>query len=156
MSKTITTFLILIISAVIVLSMSASLKRGFDNGNKTGKAVENELNQNSAIKMDMRENGESGRMDDDGNMQYDGIVSAAEVMDEILSSGYGVTFYLNGVKLNTLTYQGIALMSYIKEYDGMALYSSTLPVRLEKGKDYERVYKQNEGGKVIEIKYRRE
>lgn len=156
MSKTITTFLILIISAVIVLSMSASLKRGFDNGNKTGKAVENELNKNSAIKMDMMENGESGRMDDDGNMQYDGIVSAAEVMDEILSSGYGVTFYLNGVKLNTLTYQGIALMSYIKEYDGMALYSSTLPVRLEKGKDYERVYKQNEGGKVIEIKYRRE
>lgn len=156
MSKTITTFLILIISAVIVLSMSASLKRGFDNGNKTGKAVENELNQNSAIKMDMMENGESGRMDDDGNMQYDGIVSAAEVMDEILSSGYGVTFYLNGVKLNTLTYQGIALMSYIKGYDGMALYSSTLPVRLEKGKDYERVYKQNEGGKVIEIKYRRE
>ena len=111
MSKTITTFLILIISAVIVLSMSASLKRGFDNGNKTGKAVENELNQNSAIKMDMMENGESGRMDDDGNMQYDGIVSAAEVMDEILSSGYGVTFYLNGVKLNTLTYQGIALIS---------------------------------------------
>ena len=106
--------------------------------------------------MDMMENGESGRMDDDGNMQYDGIVSAAEVMDEILSSGYGVTFYLNGVKLNTLTYQGIALMSYIKEYDGMALYSSTLPVRLEKGKDYERVYKQNEGGKVTEIKYRRE
>lgn len=156
MSKTITTFLILIISAVIVLSMSASLKRGFDNGNKTGKAVENELNQNSAIKMDMMENGESERMDDDGNMQYDGIVSAAEVMDEILSSGYGVTFYLNGVKLNTLTYQGIALMSYIKEYDGMALYSSTLPVRLEKGKDYERVYKQNEGGKVTEIKYRRE
>lgn len=156
MSKTITTFLILIISAVIVLSMSASLKRGFDNGNKTGKAVENELNQNSAIKMDMMENGESGRMDDDGNMQYDGIVSAAEVMDEILSSGYGVTFYLNGVKLNTLTYQGIALMSYLKEYDGMALYSSTLPVRLEKRKDYERVYKQNEGGKVIEIKYRRE
>ena len=156
MSKTITTFLILIISAVIVLSMSASLKRGFDNGNKTGKAVENELNQNSAIKMDMMENGESGRMDDDGNMQYDGIVSAAEVMDEILSSGNGVTFYLNGVKLNTLTYQGIALMSYLKEYDSMALYSSTLPVRLEKGKDYERVYKQNEGGKVIEIKYRRE
>lgn len=156
MSKTITTFLILIISAVIVLSMSASLKRGFDNGNKTGKAVENELNQNSAIKMDMMENGESGRMDDDGNMQYDGIVSAAEVMDEILSSGNGVTFYLNGVKLNTLTYQGIALMSYLKEYDGMALYSSTLPVRLEKEKDYERVYKQNEGGKVIEIKYRRE
>lgn len=156
MSKTITTFLILIISAVIVLSMSASLKRGFDNGNKTGKAVENELNQNSAIKMDMMENGESGRTDDDGNMQYDGTVSAAEVMDEILSSGNGVTFYLNGVKLNTLTYQGIALMSYLKEYDGMALYSSTLPVRLEKGKDYERVYKQNEGGKVIEIKYRRE
>lgn len=156
MSKTITTFLILIVSAAIVLSMSASLKRGFDNGNKTGKAVENELNQNSAIKMDMMENGESGRMDDDGNMQYDGIVSAAEVMDEILSSGYGVTFYLNGVKLNTLTYQGIALMSYLKEYDGMALYSSTLPVRIEKGKDYERVYKQNEGGKVIEIKYRRE
>lgn len=156
MSKTITTFLILIISAVIVLSMSASLKRGFDNGNKTGKAVENELNQNSAIKMDMMENGESGRTDDDGNMQYDGIVSAAEVMDEILSSGNGVTFYLNGVKLNTLTYQGIALMSYLKEYDGMALYSSTLPVRLEKRKDYERVYKQNEGGKVIEIKYRRE
>lgn len=156
MSKTITTFLILIISAVIVLSMSASLKRGFDNGNKTGKAVENELNQNSAIKMDMMENGESGRMDDDGNMQYDGTVSAAEVMDEILSSGNGVTFYLNGVKLNTLTYQGIALMSYLKEYDGMALYSSTLPVRLEKRKDYERVYKQNEGGKVIEIKYRRE
>lgn len=156
MSKTITTFLILIISAVIVLSMSASLKRGFDNGNKTGKAVENELNQNSAIKMDMMENGESGRMDDDGNMQYDGIVSAAEVMDEILSSGNGVTFYLNGVKLNTLTYQGIALMSYLKEYDGMALYSSTLPVRIEKRKDYERVYKQNEGGKVIEIKYRRE
>lgn len=156
MSKTITTFLILIISAVIVLSMSASLKRGFDNGNKTGKAVENELNQNSAIKMDMMENDESGRMDDEGNMQYDGIVSAAEVMDEILSSENGVTFYLNGVKLNTLTYQGIALMSYIKEYDGMALYSSTLPVRLEKGKDYERVYKQNEGGKVKEIKYRRE
>lgn len=156
MSKTITTFLILIISAVIVLSMSASLKRGFDNGNKTGKAVENELNQNSAIKMDMMENGESGRTDDDGNMQYDGTVSAAEVMDEILSSGNGVTFYLNGVKLNTLTYHGIALMSYLKEYDGMALYSSTLPVRLEKGKDYERVYKQNEGGKVIEIKYRRE
>lgn len=156
MSKTITTFLILIISAVIVLSMSASLKRGFDNGNKTGKAVENELNQNSAIKMDMMENGESGRTDDDGNMQYDGIVSAAEVMDEILSSGNGVTFYLNGVKLNTLTYQGIALMSYLKEYDSMALYISTLPVRLEKGKDYERVYKQNEGGKVIEIKYRRE
>lgn len=156
MSKTITTFLILIISAVIVLSMSASLKRGFDNGNKTGKAVENELNQNSAIKMDMMENGESGRTDDDGNMQYDGIVSAAEVMDEILSSGNGVTFYLNGVKLNTLTYQGIALMSYLKEYDSMALYSSTFPVRLEKGKDYERVYKQNEGGKVIEIKYRRE
>lgn len=156
MSKTITTFLILIISAAIVLSMSASLKRGFDNGNKTGKAVENELNQNSAIKMDMMENGESGRTDDDGNMQYDGIVSAAEVMDEILSSGNGVTFYLNGVKLNTLTYQGIALMSYLKEYDSMALYSSTLPVRLEKGKDYERVYKQNEGGKVIEIKYRRE
>lgn len=156
MSKTITTFLILIVSAAIVLSMSASLKRGFDNGNKTGKAVENELNQNSAIKMDMMENGESGRMDDDGNMQYDGIVSAAEVMDEILSSGNGVTFYLNGVKLNTLTYQGIALMSYLKEYDGMALYSSTLPVRIEKGKDYERVYKQNEGGKVIEIKYRRE
>ncbi len=156
MSKTITTFLILIISAVIVLSMSASLKRGFDNGNKTGKAVDNELNQNSSIEMDMMENGESGRMDDEGNMQYDGIVSAAEVMDEILSSGNGVTFYLNGVKLNTLTYQGIALMSYLKEYDGMALYSSTLPVRLEKGKDYERVYKQNEGGKVIEIKYRRE
>ena len=156
MSKTITTFLILIVSAAIVLSMSASLKRGFDNGNKTGKAVENELNQNSAIKMDMMENGESGETDDDGNMQYDGIVSAAEVMDEILSSGNGVTFYLNGVKLNTLTYQGIALMSYIKEYDGMALYSSTLPVRLEKGKDYERVYKQNEGGKVTEIKYRRE
>lgn len=156
MSKTITTFLILIVSAAIVLSMSASLKRGFDNGNKTGKAVENELNQNSAIKMDMMENGESGRMDDDGNMQYDGIVSAAEVMDEILSSGNGVTFYLNGVKLNTFTYQGIALMSYLKEYDGMALYSSTLPVRIEKGKDYERVYKQNEGGKVIEIKYRRE
>lgn len=156
MSKTITTFLILIISAVIVLSMSASLKRGFDNGNKTGKAVENELNQNSAIKMDMMENDESGRMDDEGNMQYDGIVSAAEVMDEILSSENGVTFYLNGVKLNTLTYQGIALMSYLKEYDGMALYSSTLPVRLEKEKDYERVYKQNEGGKVIEIKYRRE
>lgn len=156
MSKTITTFLILIVSAAIVLSMSASLKRGFDNGNKTGKAVENELNQNSAIKMDMMENDESGRMDDEGNMQYDGIVSAAEVMDEILSSENGVTFYLNGVKLNTLTYQGIALMSYIKEYDGMALYSSTLPVRLEKGKDYERVYKQNEGGKVIEIKYRRE
>lgn len=156
MSKTITTFLILIISAVIVLSMSASLKRGFDNGNKTGKAVENELNQNSAIKMDMMENGESGRTDDDGNMQYDGTVSAAEVMDEILSFGNGVTFYLNGVKLNTLTYHGIALMSYLKEYDGMALYSSTLPVRLEKGKDYERVYKQNEGGKVIEIKYRRE
>ena len=144
MSKTITTFLILIVSAAIVLSMSASLKRGFDNGNKTGKAVENELNQNSAIKMDMMENDESGRMDDEGNMQYDGIVSAAEVMDEILSSENGVTFYLNGVKLNTLTYQGIALMSYIKEYDGMALYSSTLPVRLEKGKDYERVYKQNE------------
>lgn len=156
MSKTITTFLILIVSAAIVLSMSASLKRGFDNGNKTGKAVENELNQNSAIKMDMMENGESGETDDDGNMQYDGIVSAAEVMDEILSSENGVTFYLNGVKLNTLTYQGIALMSYIKEYDGMALYSSTLPVRLEKGKDYERVYKQNEGGKVTEIKYRRE
>lgn len=156
MSKTITTFLILIVSAAIVLSMSASLKRGFDNGNKTGKAVENELNQNSAIKMDMMENDESGRMDDEGNMQYDGIVSAAEVMDEILSSENGVTFYLNGVKLNTLTYQGIALMSYLKEYDGMALYSSTLPVRLEKGKDYERVYKQNEGGKVIEIKYRRE
>lgn len=156
MSKTITTFLILIVSAAIVLSMSASLKRGFDNGNKTGKAMENELNQNSAIKMDMMENGESGRTDDDGNMQYDGIVSAAEVMDEILSSGNGVTFYLNGVKLNTLTYQGIALMSYLKEYDGMALYSSTLPVRLEKGKDYERVYKQNEGGKVTEIKYRRE
>lgn len=156
MSKTITTFLILIVSAAIVLSMSASLKRGFDNGNKIGKALENELNQNSAIKMDMMENGESGRMDDDGNMQYDGIVSAAEVMDEILSSGNGVTFYLNGVKLNTLTYQGIALMSYLKEYDGMALYSSTLPVRIEKGKDYERVYKQNEGGKVIEIKYRRE
>ncbi len=156
MSKTITTFLILIISAVIVLSMSASLKRGFDNGNKTGKAVENELNQNSSIEMDMMENGESGRMDDEGNMQYDGIVSAAEVMNEILSSGNGVTFYLNGVKLNTLTYQGIALMSYLKEYDGMALYSSTLPVRIEKGKDYERVYKQNEGGKVIEIKYRRE
>jgi hypothetical protein len=156
MSKTITTFLILIVSAAIVLSMSASLKRGFDNGNKTGKAVENELNQNSAIKMDMMENDESGRMDDEGNMQYDGIVSAAEVMDEILSSENGVTFYLNGVKLNTLTYQGIALMSYIKEYDGMALYSSTLPVRLEKGKDYERVYKQNEGGKVTEIKYRRE
>lgn len=156
MSKTITTFLILIVSAAIVLSMSSSLKRGFDNGNKTGKAVENELNQNSAIKMDMMENDESGRMDDEGNMQYDGIVSAAEVMDEILSSENGVTFYLNGVKLNTLTYQGIALMSYIKEYDGMALYSSTLPVRLEKGKDYERVYKQNEGGKVIEIKYRRE
>ena len=156
MSKTITTFLILIVSAAIVLSMSASLKRGFDNGNKTGKAVENELNQNSAIKMDMMENDESGRMDDEGNMQYDGIVSAAEVMDEILSSENGVTFYLNGVKLNTLTYKGIALMSYIKEYDGMALYSSTLPVRLEKGKDYERVYKQNEGGKVTEIKYRRE
>lgn len=156
MSKTITTFLILIVSAAIVLSMSSSLKRGFDNGNKTGKAVENELNQNSAIKMDMMENDESGRMDDEGNMQYDGIVSAAEVMDEILSSENGVTFYLNGVKLNTLTYQGIALMSYIKEYDGMALYSSTLPVRLEKGKDYERVYKQNEGGKVTEIKYRRE
>lgn len=156
MSKTITTFLILIVSAAIVLSMSASLKRGFDNGNKTGKAVENELNQNSAIKMDMMENDESGRMDDEGNMQYDGIVSAAEVMDEILSSENDVTFYLNGVKLNTLTYQGIALMSYIKEYDGMALYSSTLPVRLEKGKDYERVYKQNEGGKVTEIKYRRE
>lgn len=156
MSKTITTFLILIVSVAIVLSMSASLKRGFDNGNKTGKAVENELNQNSAIKMDMMENDESGRMDDEGNMQYDGIVSAAEVMDEILSSENGVTFYLNGVKLNTLTYQGIALMSYIKEYDGMALYSSTLPVRLEKGKDYERVYKQNEGGKVTEIKYRRE
>ena len=156
MSKTITTFLILIVSAAIVLSMSASLKRGFDNGNKTGKAVENELNQNSAIKMDMMENDESGRMDDEGNMQYDGIVSAAEVMDEILSSENGVTFYLNGVKLNTLTYQGIALMSYIKEYDGMALYSSTLPVRLEKGKDYERVYKQNEGGKVTEIKYRRD
>ena len=156
MSKTITTFLILIVSAAIVLSMSASLKRGFDNGNKTGKAVENELNQNSAIKMDMMENDESGRMDDEGNMQYDGIVSAAEVMDEILSSENGVTFYLNGVKLNTLTYQGIALMSYLKEYDGMALYSSTLPVRLEKEKDYERVYKQNEGGKVIEIKYRRE
>lgn len=156
MSKTITTFLILIVSAAIVLSMSSSLKREFDNGNKTGKAVENELNQNSAIKMDMMENGESGETDDDGNMQYDGIVSAAEVMDEILSSENGVTFYLNGVKLNTLTYQGIALMSYIKEYDGMALYSSTLPVRLEKGKDYERVYKQNEGGKVIEIKYRRE
>lgn len=156
MSKTITTFLILIVSAAIVLSMSASLKRGFDNGNKTGKAVENELNQNSAIKMDMMENDESGRMDDEGNMQYDGIVSAAEVMDEILSSENGVTFYLNGVKLNTLTYQGIALMSYIKEYDGMALYSSTLPVKLEKGKDYERVYKQNEGGKVTEIKYRRE
>ena len=47
--------MILIISAVIVLSMSASLKRGFDNGNKTGKAVENELNQNSAIKIDMME-----------------------------------------------------------------------------------------------------
>ena len=156
MSKTITTFLILIVSAAIVLSMSASLKRGFDNGNKTGKAVENELNQNSAIKMDMMENDESGRMDDEGNMQYDGIVSAAEVMDEILSSENVVTFYLNGVKLNTLTYQGIALMSYLKEYDGMALYSSTLPVRLEKGKDYERVYKQNEGGKVTEIKYRRE
>lgn len=156
MSKTITTFLILIVSAAIVLSMSSSLKRGFDNGNKTGKAVENELNQNSAIKMDMMENDESGRIDDEGNMQYDGIVSAAEVMDEILSSENGVTFYLNGVKLNTLTYQGIALMSYIKEYDGMALYSSTLPVRLEKGKDYERVYKQNEGGKVTEIKYRRE
>ena len=156
MGKGLSTLILFIASGIVALSWASTLHNNFNSANRLGQIVQSKEEQNSTIKLDRMESSVRGVTDADGNIQYDGEISAAEVIDEIMESDDQCMFFLNGVLLNAKSYNGIPLLEYMRNYDAMILYdSSKVAQALQDGKKYSRVYTQDSVGNITQIQYRR-
>ena len=156
MGKGLSTLILFIASGIVALSWASTLHNNFNSANRLGQIVQSKEEQNSTIKLDRMESSVRGVTDADGNIQYDGEISAAEVIDEIMESDDQCMFFLNGVLLNAKSYNGIPLLEYMRNYDAMILYdSSKVAQALQDGKKYSRVYTQDGSGNITQIQYRR-
>lgn len=156
MGKGLSTLILLIASGIVALFWASSLHNNFNSANVLGQIVQSKEEQNSTIKLDRMESSINGTADVDGNIQYDGEISAAEVINEITESNEQCMFFLDGVLLNAKSYNGIPLLEYMRSYDAMILYDpSKVAQALQDGKKYSRVYTQDSIGDITQIHYRR-
>lgn len=156
MEKALSTFILIVASGIVALFWASSLHDNFESANWLGQIVQSKEEQNSTIKLDRMESSVQGVTDADGNIQYDGEISAAEVIDEITESDEQCMLFLDGVLLNAKSYKGIPLLEYMRNYDAMILYdSSKVAQALQDGKKYSRVYTQDSAGNITQIHYRR-
>lgn len=156
MEKALSTFILIVASGILALFWASLLHDNFESANRLGQIVQSKEEQNSTIKLDRMESSVRGVTDADGNIQYDGEITAAEVIDEIMESDDQCMFFLDGVLLNAKIYNEIPLLEYMKDYDAMILYdSSKVAQALQDDKKYSRVYTQDGSGNITQIQYRR-